>query len=232
MPYDSRPSSLLLQGQSCLPPVPSGRSRGGLPMCRSSARTMSFHLPAAGALLLRALQHHQTCSRSRRQVTTGGQGLPSAFSIVSTMNPSIPYWWEGSSIVIADTFSAPAPFGSTVTVNFSPGWTWIAGMPGPVLSPVLCRESGSTTLGRNGISRVARRTPSATPSYRSAGQWHIGREREVHDRDTGVLAHRHAQPLCLPNIFQDIGKLTACHRVCLGSGGLPDHPQVHPAGGG
>jgi hypothetical protein len=57
------------------------------------------------------------------------------------------------------------------------------------------------------------------------GQRNIRRESQVHDRDTGILAERYSEPLRLIDIFQDIGKLAACYRVCLGSGCLPDHPQ-------
>ena len=98
-------------------------------------------------------------------------------------------------------FSAPAPLGRTVTVNFFPGFTWIAGIPAPVLSSVLCRVSGSTTLGRSGTSFVALRTPSATASYRSLSQRDIGRQGEVNNRDTGVLAHGHPEPLGDFDIF-------------------------------
>src|SRR5208283_4691543 len=99
--------------------------------------------------------------------TTGGQGRPSAISIVPTTTSSIFPTCDGRSITTRDTFSAPAPLGSTVTANRSPGRTWIAGIPTPVLSPELCRVRGSTTLGRNGISSVARRMPSEMASKRT-----------------------------------------------------------------
>ncbi|KAF5034135.1 hypothetical protein DSECCO2_599420 [anaerobic digester metagenome] len=98
---------------------------------------------------------------------TGGQGLPPAMSIVSTTNLGISFACEGRSIPIRETFSEPAPFGSTVTSNRTPGVTWTAGISSPVLSPEFFRVSGSTTLGRSGMLAVARRTPSRTASLRA-----------------------------------------------------------------
>src|SRR5512137_2770908 len=146
--------------------------------------------------------------------------------MVSTMNPSIPYWWVGRSIAIREEFSAPAPFGSTVTVNVVPGFTWIAGIPAPVLSPVLCRVSGSTTFGRNGISRVAFLIPSATASYRSLVKHTSG---GIVRYTTGTSVHQAALP---PRHFSGYWQT---HRVLQG---LSRHllpfgsPAVRPGGGG
>ena len=53
----------------------------------------------------------------------------------------------------------------------------------------------------------------------------VGWEREVDDRDTGILAERDAELLCQPDVLQDIVKLPAGDRVRLGSGGTLDHPD-------
>ena len=71
-------------------------------------------------------------------------------------------------------FSAPAPLGRTVTVNASPGETWTAGIPAPVLSPEFFRVTGSTTFGRSGTASVARRTPSATASQSARSNGTVG----------------------------------------------------------
>jgi hypothetical protein len=60
---------------------------------------------------------------------------------------------------------------------------------------------------------------------KTPGQGNIGRNSQVHDRDTGILAERYTEPLCLFYIFQDVCKLAAGYRVGFGSGCLPDHPQ-------
>ncbi len=112
-----------------------------------------------------------------------------------------------------------------MTVNFFPGFTWIAGIPAPVLSLVLCRVRGSTTLGRSGNFP---RCPADTSGYgiiQLQSQRNIGREGEVNNRHAGVLAHRNPEPLGDFDILQDIGKLPAGYRVRLGSGCLFNNPQ-------
>ena len=95
----------------------------------------------------------------------------------------------------------------------------MAGIPAPVLSLVLSRVSGSTTLGRSGTSFVAPDT-FRNRIVKILGERDIGRDGEVNNPDAGVLAHRYAEPLGNPDIFQDIGKLAAGYRACLRRGGF------------
>src|SRR5674476_210387 len=47
------------------------------------------------------------------------------------------------------------------------------------------------------------------------GEGNIRWNSQIHNRDTGILAHRHPEPISLLNIFEDIGKLAAGYRCLL-----------------
>jgi hypothetical protein len=49
-------------------------------------------------------------------------------------------------------------------------------------------------------------------------------DREIDNRDTGILAQGHAKLFCFADIVQDIVKFTAGYRICLGSRSTRNDP--------
>ena len=126
-------------------------------------------------------------------IPTGGQGRPSAISMVSRTTSSILSLCDGRSITTLETFSAPAPLGRTVTVNRSPGLTSIG--PASQLPYYLLNLPGegidNVRPQRDILCRFADAVSDCIKKQVSEG--HVWRKCDVDNRDTGVLAERYTE---------------------------------------